>query len=121
SDNGTDVSSLYSGDVSGTPLTKNSLVVSIPGGAPTGQVFNSTQDFAVSNGTTSAPALFIFASENGQITAWNPGLTPITAAVNGVTVAGAVFKGLALASNAQGNFLFAADFHGGTIDVFDKN
>src|SRR5438477_131841 len=33
----------------------------------------------------------------------------------------AVYKGLAIGSNASGNFLYAANFHAGTIDVFDKN
>ena len=42
SDNGTDVSTLYSGAVGGSPVSTVPLVVSIPGGAPTGQVFNDT-------------------------------------------------------------------------------
>ena len=42
SDNGTDVSTLYSGDVNGSPVAVVPLVVSIPGGAPTGQVYNDT-------------------------------------------------------------------------------
>src|SRR5205823_5600994 len=33
----------------------------------------------------------------------------------------AIYKGLALGSNASGNFLFATDFHNGKIDVFDSN
>ena len=47
SDNGTDVSTLYSGAVGGSPVSTVPLVVSIPGGAPTGQVFNDTTRFAV--------------------------------------------------------------------------
>ncbi len=34
---------------------------------------------------------------------------------------GAVYKGLAFGHNRGGNFLYAANFHAGTIDVFDKN
>src|SRR5947209_2497006 len=64
SDNGKDVSTLYSGDVNGQPLQKAPLVVSVPGGAPTGQVFNPTNDFQVSVGGMSSPALFITASES---------------------------------------------------------
>src|SRR5438045_253047 len=45
--NGTDKSVLYTGDVAGKPLAISPLVVDIPGGAPTGQVFNSTTDFAI--------------------------------------------------------------------------
>ena len=36
------------------------------------------------------------------------------------TKSGAVYTGLALASNATGNFLFAAN-NTGSIDVFDKS
>ena len=34
---------------------------------------------------------------------------------------GAVYKGLALGNNGSGNFLYAANFSSGTIDVFDSN
>ncbi|MFO1427396.1 MAG: TIGR03118 family protein [Steroidobacteraceae bacterium] len=32
---------------------------------------------------------------------------------------GAVYKGLAIANNGSGNFLYATDFHNGKVDVFD--
>lgn len=124
SDNATGVTTLYRGDVNGTPLTINSLVVTIPGGAPTGQVFNSTNDFVVHSGAASAPALFIFASESGEITGWNPGVPPPPASTNaqvGATTPGAVYKGLAIGNNGTANFLYAANFNSGKIDVFDKN
>jgi uncharacterized protein (TIGR03118 family) len=124
SDNGKDVATLYTGDVAGSTLKAASLVVNIPGGAPTGQVFNSTSDFVVTNGADSKPAVFIFASEAGEITGWNPGVplpAPSTNAQVGVTVPGAVFKGVTIGTNATGNFLFATDFAHGKIDVFDKN
>src|SRR5262249_43191780 len=35
--------------------------------------------------------------------------------------AGAVYKGLALGTNASGSLLFAANFNAGTVDVYDKN
>jgi uncharacterized protein (TIGR03118 family) len=123
-DNGSDVATLYGGDTNGSPISAKSLVVNIPDGAPDGQVFNSTSDFVVSNGTASGPAFFIFASENGDITGWNPNVPPPSPSTNaqiGTTVAGAVFKGLAIGSNASGNFLYATDFHNGHVDVFDKN
>src|SRR5262249_13146793 len=77
SDNGAGVTTLYSGGVAGSPFAQVAglSVVSIPGGKPTGQVFNSLSttnpgDFVVRatnpNGVTfSGPALFIFATENG--------------------------------------------------------
>jgi len=73
SDNGTSLTTLYNGDVNGSPLKRNDLVVNIPGGAPTGQLFNTTSDFIVNDGAGhSGKALFIFASETGQITGWSP-------------------------------------------------
>ena len=121
SDNGADVATLYGGDVAGSPFSKAGLVVSIPGGAPTGQVFNGTTDFKVSAAGKSAPALFIFASENGDITGWNPTVPAAGSkqAEIGASVPGAVFKGLAMDSSGGANFLYATDFHNGQIDVFD--
>ena len=121
SDNGADVSTIYGGDVNGSPFSKAGLVVSIPGGAPTGQVANSTTDFVVGSGSASGPARFIFASENGDITGWNPNVPAAGSkqAQVAVSVTGAVFKGLALANNGTANFLYATDFHNGQVDVFD--
>src|SRR5262245_32921075 len=49
--NGAGLSTIYTGDVGGSPVVKQALEVTIPGGAPTGQVSNSTSDFVVTNGT----------------------------------------------------------------------
>ena len=125
SSNGKDLSTLYTGDVGGKPLTKVGLEVAIPGGAPTGQVFNTTTGFPVTDGTTTKPAVFIFASEAGEITGWNPAVPPPapshTAEPGYVARDGAVYKGLALANNGTGNFLYAADFHNDKIDVLDSS
>jgi uncharacterized protein (TIGR03118 family) len=111
-DNAADVSTLYSGAIGRSAPMVLPLVVSIPGGAPTGTVFNPTSGFAV-NG---APARFIFDSEAGAITAWNAG----TAAQTVATTPGAIYKGLAIATNGNAAYLYAANFHAGTIDVFDQ-
>jgi uncharacterized protein (TIGR03118 family) len=124
SDQKTGVATLYSGDVNGSTITKSGLVVTVPGGSPTGQVFNSTSDFVVTAPTGEhGPAAFIFASKTGHITGWNPGVplpAPSRQAQNGATVPGAVFTGLAIASTGGKNFLYAADFANGQIDVFDS-
>jgi len=120
SDNGMDVSTLYSGGFDHMPVAIAPLVVSIPGGAPTGQVFNGTDDFVIGTGAQMGPARFIFDSEAGQITAWSPKLVPATSAVSEATVPDAIYKGLAMASTSKGSFLYAANFHAGTIDVFDN-
>jgi uncharacterized protein (TIGR03118 family) len=89
------------------------LTVSIPGGAPTGQVFNDTSAFQLP-GTTTA-ARFIFIGEDGDLSAWAGGPT---ATLVGHTD-GAVYKGLALAHGPSGPMLLAANFHDNRIDVFD--
>jgi uncharacterized protein (TIGR03118 family) len=120
-DNGTDVSTLYTGGVHGSIPTILPLVVAIPGGAPTGLVFNPTSDFVIHNGSASAPARFIFDSEAGKIVAWSPTVPPSTPAQVKSSSATAIYKGLAIASNLKGNFIYATNFHDGTIEVFDKN
>lgn len=117
SDNGTDLSTLYGADGA-----KRTLVVDVKS-APTGLVANpNSASFVVSNGTTSAGARFIFATEQGTILGWNPSVAA-TSAVVAVdnSAAGAVYKGLAIASTASGDFLFATDFHNGRVDVFDAS
>jgi uncharacterized protein (TIGR03118 family) len=126
-----DVSTVYSGDVTpagGTfqPFIKRPLTVTIPGGRPTGQVFNGSSDtFIVSAGGRSAPARFIFASETGHITAWNPtvptgGVPQSRDAFIMASTPGAVYTGLAIDNLLSGKFVYAADFKNGRIDVFDR-
>lgn len=133
-DNGTGVSTLYNGSGKRFPIG-SPLVVKIPPpkgsprgttAAPTGNVFNpfnstDTGAFVVSNGTTSAPSIFIFDTEDGTISGWNPNVDP-THAILAVdnSASGAVYKGLAIASNGSDEFLYAANFHAGTIDVFNE-
>ena len=121
--NGTQTSTLYDG----TGITQP-LVVAIPPASagpanPTGMVFNSSSDFAISkNGGASSPALFIFSGEGGAISGWSQSVDPlnaITAYDDGA--GGAVYKGLAIANNGSANFLYATDFHNNKVDVFDTS
>jgi uncharacterized protein (TIGR03118 family) len=119
--NHTGTSTLYNG--AGVP---QSLVVTVPpapgGGAtgsPTGIVFSSSSDFVVSNATTSGASRFIFCTEDGTISGWAPTVDSLHALI-AVNRPGSSYKGLALASNASGNLLYAADFRNARIDVFDK-
>ena len=122
SDNATGVSTLYQGNG-----TKLSLVVIIPppaGGtgpaAPTGVVWN-TRGFVVTKGTTSGVAAFIFDTEDGTISGWNPTVDPIHAILKVDNSAkGAVYKGLALGSNSSGTFLYATNFHDGVVEMYDS-
>jgi uncharacterized protein (TIGR03118 family) len=93
--------------------------VSIPGGRPTGIVFNGSNDFVVSKGGVSGPARFIFATEGGTIAAWAPSVDP-TNAITVVPASGAIYKGLALGGDGTRFLIYATDFHNGKIDVFDK-
>ncbi|CAD6555752.1 hypothetical protein LMG27952_05912 [Paraburkholderia hiiakae] len=121
-DNGTNVATLYDGN--GVP---QSLIVAIPAGkngsaSPTGIVFNGTQSFTVTVNGKSGVAAFIFAGEGGTITAWAPAVGPTNAFVmydDGT--GGAVYKGLALATMNNANFLYATDFHNNKIDVFNTS
>jgi uncharacterized protein (TIGR03118 family) len=118
-DNGADVSTLYTGGVSGSLPQIAPLVVSIPKGAPTGVVFNTTgDDFVVTKDKMAAPATFIFDSESGRITAWSKTVSGTTAKIEFASNQ-AVYKGLALASAGGKDYLYAANFHQGTIDVFN--
>jgi len=118
--NGAANSTLYDG--SGKP---QSLVVAVAGlggapGKPTGIVFNGSGNFVVTKGAVSGPARFIFASEDGAIAAWAPNVDGTHALlVAGTATDHSAYKGLALAANGQGNFLYAADFHNARVDVYD--
>jgi uncharacterized protein (TIGR03118 family) len=119
-DNGTGVSTLYDGNG-----VKQSLVVTIPPGPggttgnPTGIVFYGGQEFEVTVGKNSGPARFIFASEDGGISAWAPTVEPTTAVRVFGSRDGAIYKGLALSGSGTGARLYATDFHNAKVDVFD--
>lgn len=115
--NGTGTSTLYNG--AGAPLP---LVVTVPG-APTGTVFNTGTGFPVSSGGVSAAARFLFASEDGTISAWNP-TVPAPGNTQAFVVAShakSIYKGLAIASWHGADYLYATDFHRGRIDVYDSS
>jgi uncharacterized protein (TIGR03118 family) len=81
-------------------------------GCPTGTVANSVA-------TDFGGATFIFDTEDGVIASWNGTLNAVTKVDNSAN--GAVYKGLALVNNAGGNFLLAANFNSGAIEVYERN
>src|SRR5262249_53414776 len=100
-------------------------------GDPTGVVFNGTPitsgaGFVVSAGGASGPARFIFVSEDGSISGWNPGVPPppppppvppppSSQAIAVIPAAGAnVYKGVAIAGTVKGDFLYTTNFRAGT-------
>ena len=125
SDNDTGWSTLYTGTG-----TQEALKVVIPTagngpveptglngpGTPTGIVFNgSTTDFQVSGVSSS----FIFATLDGTISAWPGANKNLATLVVDDSASKASFTGLAITSNASGNFLYAADNTNNVIDMYD--
>ncbi|HJZ92802.1 MAG TPA: TIGR03118 family protein, partial [Gemmataceae bacterium] len=122
-ENGTGMAENFDG--TGTAVQPG-VTIPAPGGAdtsaPTGVATNATNGFVISSGSAAGPATELFATEDGTIAGWSNSVDP-THAVIAVdnSASGAVYKGLALGFNAKGAFLFATNFHAGTIDVFDSN
>jgi len=153
SDNGAGAATLYRVP----PISTVALVVTIPtphsltGCTPTGTVFNTglaNRAFTITGQAASAPAVFLFATEDGTIAGWNPGIDPVefsgppgTSAVIAVDNSGnnftnpdptqqtgAVYKGLAIETSStpviaadpdSTALLYASNFRSGTIDVYD--
>jgi len=166
-DNNAGVASLYNvPGANNTSVSINSLVVSIPTpvdpfgatGTPTGTVFNidggtaggfQVSGFSKTGAAATAPAVFLFATEDGTIAGWNPGVNPMgfdpnKAGTYGIIAVdnsgnnftnpdpsqetGAVYKGLAIATSTtpivpgdanSTALLYASNFRAGTIDVYD--
>ncbi len=125
SDNNSGLSTLYSGTGSILPL-----VVTVPAadpnssmpGSPTGIVFNGSQGFALAAGK---PALFLFVTEDGTISGWNPGVQPNKAVIV-VHQKKSVFKGATIATvnsrqTGTQTLLYVADFAKGKIEVFNSS
>jgi uncharacterized protein (TIGR03118 family) len=116
SDNATGLSTLYDGN--GLP---QSLVVTIPTasgsgtGSPTGTVYNPTSSFLVHG----IPAAFLFCTEDGTISGWYGGTTAFVAVNNNVN--NAVYKGMALATVGGSPYIYVANFHAGSVEVYDGN
>jgi uncharacterized protein (TIGR03118 family) len=151
SDNGSNQATLYNDDTVLQTFTINSRVVLIPCpgspttacGTPTGIVWNiapasTPPAFPVSGFTsTSVPmtaaSSFIFATEDGTIVGWNSlvnpsgvttgndGIIKVDNSSNPVAGSGAVYKGLAIATDSNGTtLLYVTNFRYGTVEMYDK-
>lgn len=138
SDNGANVATLYDGE-GVAQFGAQPLVVRVTGAGgapadPTGNVANPTAHFVVSKGGAAGPARFIFASEDGTISGWNPNVPPPVApairSTETVVVVdnssplpdtGAVYKGITRASTPDGERLYAANFRDARVEVFDES
>lgn len=122
-DNGTGETTIYG--PAGQPFAFT-IFIPAPGGgaaAPSGLVFNNTHSFMVAKNGHQAPSTLLMSTEDGTITAWNLQVNHSNAViVVDRSAAGAVYKGLALAQDANGHpQIYAANFHGGTVDIFNGN
>ena len=111
------VGPLYTG--TGVKQSLNVLIPTAGGdgpGSPTGIVYNGSQDFQVEGW----PSIFLFATLDGTVSGWAPQSNP-NAAIVAATTPNAVYTGLAITSNASGNYLFAADVVNNKVDMFDAN
>ena len=76
--------------------------------APAGVVFNPTQSFA--------GAQFIFAGEDGTISAWSSGAQATIKVDNSATAAR--YKALAIGNNGRADLLYVTNVSARTVDVF---
>lgn len=121
-DNNTGLSTVYNSNGVPQPLV---VTIPLPPGmsgtsTPTGTVFNSTTDFVVTEGAKSGAASFLFVTEEGTISGWKS-TVDMTNAILAVdnSAQGINYKGMEIANNGTGNFLYIANFFDGTIDVYD--
>jgi uncharacterized protein (TIGR03118 family) len=129
--NNSGTSTLYDG--AGNPFPPPSkggpLVVTVPPpgfapgtqSAPTGVVFNgSPTDFLVAPG---ASAHFIFATEDGTISAWAGGVSAVLKVDNSDNGSpnGAVYKGATTAEVDGKRFLYVTNFRSAKVEVYDTN
>ena len=124
-DNGTGLATLYSGTGA-----IQSLVVTIPPsdpasppGTPTGTIFNGGSGFELKKGF---PAVFLFATEDGTISGWNPKVDATHAVIEVNLKSKSVFKGMTMATVnvpflGPQSFLYVADFRKGHIQIYDSN
>ncbi len=127
---GAGTSTLY--NTSGPQTQVVPLVVNIPvnptdnpvpaHGSPTGIVFNTSgTGFDVSENGKSGSSVFLFATTDGVIAGWSPGVDRTNALI-GAKNTGAVNTGLAIGTDSKGDtLLYAADFSKNTIDVYNQN
>src|SRR5689334_18158071 len=129
SNQGTGTSTLY--NTSQPQVQVLGLVVHIPAnptdnplpahGSPTGDVFNIARTgFDVTAHGKTGSSVFLFATTDGTISGWSPTVDG-THAVIGATNPGAVYTGLAIGTDSNGDtLLYAANFARNTIDVYNQ-
>ena len=124
-DNGKGLSTLYdgAGAIQKLVVTVPPADPKSPPGNPTGIVFNGDPNaFLLAPGK---PAIFIFVTEDGTISGWNPGVNPTVAKVVVRETGESVYKGVTIATatirRKKGSYLYVADFRQGVVQIYDSN
>lgn len=99
--------------------------------APTGVVFNGSKtDFLLVPGMAGTQSIFIFATEDGTISGWNPGVNPPGSVTNAILKVdnsdkgspnSAVYKGMTSAEIDGNRFLYVTNFRSAKVEVYDTN
>jgi len=132
SDNASGLETLYAVNAAGTSASIVPLVVTVPNapsqpapGSPTGVMFNGNPNvFDVTPGNA---AIFLWVTEDGTVQGWNPnvqlhsGIIKVDNSEKPNARNGAVYKGSTIARINGKEFLLAANFRSGHIDIFDSN
>lgn len=121
-DGGTGLSTVYtsSGSVSATKAIIPPTSMGTSPSVATGIVWNGTGGFLIQS---KAPS-FIFATQDGGISAWASSVDATHALLQvDNSASGAVYDGLAISNTTAtaSPLLYAANFHSGSIDVFDTS
>ena len=85
------------------------------GASPNGIIFNNTGDFMVGG----KPVYCICSTEDGALIAWNGADSTISVADR--SASRAMYKGITIANDGTGNYIYATDFLNAKIDVYDKS
>jgi len=114
--NGAGLSELYTAEGA---IVRAPVLIPSPtdtmGGTPTGIVFAGGKGFKLSNGSAAA---FLFVGEDGILSGWNGAANNKALKIKDRSATSS-YKGLALASNGGANYIYAANFKTGKIDVWD--
>jgi uncharacterized protein (TIGR03118 family) len=81
-------------------------------------VFNGTSDFQIA---TATPARFLFDTTDGVISGWNPAVDPTHAVVVKDNSGTAAYTGLTISQWQGKNYLYAANFKGQMVEVYDSS
>lgn len=130
SDNNSGFASIYAVNGMTGAVTINAIpavTIAVPPGqttaaAPDGQVFVGGDGFNVTGNGKTGAAVFLFATEDGTISGWSPGVNTTRSFLvvdNSKSGMGAVYKGLAVATSGSNTLLYAANFRAGTVEVYN--